>query len=326
LDFVLDLVLDLSMNLPINVSECHRFCFSGGGMNGIQFIGSLVFLQDIIDFRSYTRQVTDFFGTSVGSLCALLCYLRADFQSVKTLQLVNSFVDVVGNFDQVPLLNGRLYFHGGIHSGKHVITFLITTIHDLCGLYNPRFCDLNRLFPLDKLLVVATDVDGCCEKIFSTDQTPNIFVADAIFASMCLPFYFREFKIENQTYIDGGLMNNIPFCVDLVELFHSNLNTKQCLIFKIESHPPSTKGPLPEHHQQLTSLSSFLWAIISGSTQLFIFQKSMCKVINEVRPTLFFYTITFPSLEHAFAFNKQAVCRLLNSGENIIKNSVKEIN
>ncbi|WP_158595786.1 patatin-like phospholipase family protein [Oleomonas cavernae] len=60
------------------------------------------------------------------------------------------------------------------------------------------------------LMIVATNITGGRMTLFSADTTPNVPVADAVAASICIPAIFRPWKIEGQHYYDGGLVSNLP--------------------------------------------------------------------------------------------------------------------
>ncbi len=74
------------------------------------------------------------------------------------------------------------------------------------------FRDLTRI----PLKIVVTNLTDQTIKIFGSraDETPNEGVAEAVAASISIPFFFapRLFKIGNQAsvLVDGGLMSNFP--------------------------------------------------------------------------------------------------------------------
>lgn len=83
------------------------------------------------------------------------------------------------------------------------------------------FEDLDRAGCIP-LKIVATNVAYECLELFCLDRTPNVRVADAVAASICLPFIFKPFDhtFQRQTeldsekivgqFLDGGLVSNLP--------------------------------------------------------------------------------------------------------------------
>ncbi|MFX1767704.1 MULTISPECIES: patatin-like phospholipase family protein [Paraburkholderia] len=72
------------------------------------------------------------------------------------------------------------------------------------------------------LKIVATNVSGRCVEVFSVERTPGTTVADAVAASICLPFVFAPWRFirrrgtgvgareEECAFVDGGVMSNLP--------------------------------------------------------------------------------------------------------------------
>ena len=68
------------------------------------------------------------------------------------------------------------------------------------------------------LKLVATNVTTQSVQLFSRETTPNVVVADAVTASICLPLIFKpcQFNVQagevvtTNRYLDGGLLSNLP--------------------------------------------------------------------------------------------------------------------
>ncbi|WP_205417400.1 patatin-like phospholipase family protein [Trinickia diaoshuihuensis] len=72
------------------------------------------------------------------------------------------------------------------------------------------------------LSIVATNVTDKCGEVFSLERTPEVRVADAVAASICLPGVFRPWRfsctrrsgIDAETkmrrFLDGGFISNLP--------------------------------------------------------------------------------------------------------------------
>ncbi|MFJ5298643.1 patatin-like phospholipase family protein [Pseudomonas sp. NPDC088368] len=86
---------------------------------------------------------------------------------------------------------------------------------------NVTFADMDnaRCVPLK---IVATNVAYECLELFCLDRTPNVCVADAVAASICLPFIFRPWPVSfdrhsanaiefiDGRFLDGGIVSNLP--------------------------------------------------------------------------------------------------------------------
>lgn len=62
------------------------------------------------------------------------------------------------------------------------------------------------------LRIVAADISTRQLKLFSStsEQDKDILVADAVCASMCIPFIFRPWRIGDRYHVDGGIVSNLP--------------------------------------------------------------------------------------------------------------------
>ncbi len=60
------------------------------------------------------------------------------------------------------------------------------------------------------LKIVASNISRREATVFSFEDTPDVAVADAVAASVCLPGIFRPWQIGDDLYFDGGLVSNMP--------------------------------------------------------------------------------------------------------------------
>ena len=70
------------------------------------------------------------------------------------------------------------------------------------------------------LKIVATNSSSECLELFCLERTPNVVIADAVAASICLPVIFTPFKFAFKRigskklfqgkFLDGGLVSNLP--------------------------------------------------------------------------------------------------------------------
>lgn len=60
------------------------------------------------------------------------------------------------------------------------------------------------------LKIVSANLETQSLHLFSPEETPNVPVADAIAASICLPVIFPPWKINGDRFVDGGIVSNLP--------------------------------------------------------------------------------------------------------------------
>jgi NTE family protein len=60
------------------------------------------------------------------------------------------------------------------------------------------------------LKIVSANLSQGKLQLFSPDRTPNVPVADAVAASICLPLIFTPWIIGGELHVDGGIVSNLP--------------------------------------------------------------------------------------------------------------------
>ncbi len=60
------------------------------------------------------------------------------------------------------------------------------------------------------LKIVSSNLTNRSLYLFSPEKTPDVAVADAVIASICIPGLFEAHQIGNDLHVDGGLVSNLP--------------------------------------------------------------------------------------------------------------------
>jgi NTE family protein len=201
---------------------------AGGGVKGVGLVGAVVKLMDA-GYRAYRVA-----GTSAGSLVgAIVAAAAKDDQltgeQVKELALsinYRKFLDP-GPVESVPLLGPAwgILQGSGIYKGDYAHDFIAGQLKNLgVKTFGDLRLDDDQL-PEERryrLVVTAADVTtGQLVRLpwdyrrvygLDPDEQP---VADAVRASMSIPFFFRPLTLTGttgltSTLIDGGLLSNYP--------------------------------------------------------------------------------------------------------------------
>lgn len=162
-------------------------CFSGGGTNGIAFIGTLraLFRYGEVDWTAEDRVINHFIGTSVGALVATLLYCRIDIFTAEIAALVTDFCSFVSQTPTALLKSGF-----GLSDGDHCIQFLRRALKKQFNKENLTFVELRHIVG-GTLTLVASDLKTAEPVYISFETHPHEEVAKACFASMCLPGMFK---------------------------------------------------------------------------------------------------------------------------------------
>jgi NTE family protein len=122
----------------------------------------------------------------------------------------------------------RIFTKYGLYSGDEILKF----IHEC---YKASALELNENSTFKEfrkangkdLIVFASNLNERNINEFSALKTPDCIVAEAIRASMSIPFFFKSWQFSNKIpndhiYVDGGVMFNYPLSFFDKPRFHDN--------------------------------------------------------------------------------------------------------
>ncbi|MCR4470040.1 patatin-like phospholipase family protein [Burkholderia sp. SCN-KJ] len=125
-------------------------------------------------------------------------------------------------------------------------------------------------FPLS---IVATNVTDKCGEVFSFERTPEVRVADAVAASICLPGVFRPWRFsctrrtgidadtKERRFLDGGFISNLP--VWTLDAARELVDDSVTIAFGIVPDKPFEQSPREGHW--LGAIGS---SVIAGTMEL----------------------------------------------------------
>lgn len=213
---------------PSKPSKPADLVLSGGGVKGVGLVGAVVALMD----AGYTAQRVS--GTSAGSIVGAIVsaashgnQLTGDEVKELALQLdYHKFTDP-GALERVPLLGPSVAVARGtgIYKGDYARDWVASELKNLgVETFGDLAIDDDDL-PEErryKLAVTVADVTlgqlirlpWDYRGVYGLDPDEQS-VADAVRASMSIPFFFRPVKLAGatgltSTMVDGGLLSNFP--------------------------------------------------------------------------------------------------------------------
>ncbi len=195
----------------------------GGGVKGIGLVGA----TSVLSSKGYKfRRVA---GTSAGAIVgALLAAGMTPEATVKTMQSLDYklFRDE-GKLDKFGFAGKSLslLFEKGIYEGTYLRDWLAQQLETL-GVRT--FADLKikeewaKDLPPEqryKLVVVASDISGGRLARLPWDykryglNPDDQLVADAVRASMSIPFFYEPVNLDGNYLVDGGMLSNFPIAL-----------------------------------------------------------------------------------------------------------------
>lgn len=205
-----------------------RWCdlvLEGGGVKGLGLVGSFT---EIIKAGYGVRRVA---GTSAGAIVGSLIAagMTPDVMTATMEEVDYSKFRDEGLIDRlgIPGKSLSLLFEQGVYEGNYLRAWLTEQLERL-GVRT--FADLKITEPWAKdippsqrykLVVVASDISGgrlarlpWDYERYGLDPDKQL-VADAVRASMSIPFFYEPVKLGGHTLVDGGLLSNFP--IDLFD-------------------------------------------------------------------------------------------------------------
>lgn len=186
---------------PDDIAATRYMAFGGGGAAGILLVGALAALERhglrIADLRGAV-------GSSAGALFALAVCAGIPRATLTRIISDHHGTDLLSNVDVARLVNGL-----GLDDGSR-LRGLIDTVLVNSGLASTTtFADLLRLTGRS-FACVSTNLDRGEAFVWCADNTPDERVADAVYASMCIPMMFVPAIFRGETHVDGCLAMSLP--------------------------------------------------------------------------------------------------------------------
>ncbi|WP_186332183.1 patatin-like phospholipase family protein [Bordetella genomosp. 13] len=129
-----------------------------------------------------------------------------------------SFALLLGIMGTTGLVIARI--HSGLAPLDRIRNLVDEALAEAIGTPNQRDITFKQLTDHGKLplKLVATNLSDQSLALFCHETTPGVAVADAVAASICLPFIFRIWRFHSmahgqaamRSYLDGGVMSNLP--------------------------------------------------------------------------------------------------------------------
>uniref|UniRef100_A0A6C0I8Z7 PNPLA domain-containing protein n=1 Tax=viral metagenome TaxID=1070528 RepID=A0A6C0I8Z7_9ZZZZ len=182
----------------MKIKNIKNVIFTGGGLKGWAYIGTIQALEELIDFE-YLENVI---GVSIGSAFGLFYLLGISHEYLLELVMNLNYRDLIDTQLDKILINES------IMAGKKFKNFIKEIISTKI---DPDITFL-ELYKFSKIVytVNALNIDLYKIDYFNYKNTPNVKVIDSIVASCSIPMIFPPYKINEYHYYDGGLCNNCP--------------------------------------------------------------------------------------------------------------------
>jgi predicted acylesterase/phospholipase RssA len=189
-----------------------RLVLSGGGPRGLAILGALHY----VDENKGLNDIQEYWGTSVGSVISLLLLIGyTPFEAFHQFFMLEHFADP-STLDIQSILEESAFCPIEIFGNKvrHFVEKKLGKGVD------PTFFELYKRFG-KKIHIMGANTDTMRGECFDVDSHPLMKVSEAIEISCDLPYIFTKKKFKEQTYVDGGFINNYAVNLADDDLHHS---------------------------------------------------------------------------------------------------------
>lgn len=175
----------------------NKLVLSGGGINGIIYIGILKYLES----SNQIKYINNFVGSSVGAIVNTLICIGYSSQELEHFILYF-------NLDMIKNINiENLFTNYGIDNGNKLEIMLKCIIRNKLNID-----DISLMGLYQKTLKTNTIITTCLNDkkvIYLNHHThPNLNIIKALLMTSSIPLYFNPIKYNNKYYIDGCVLNH----------------------------------------------------------------------------------------------------------------------
>lgn len=202
------------------VSNISHIFLTGGGLKGLCYLGVMRYLY----LENIVKNIKHIVGTSIGAYFGLILGLKIPIETIE--EDIGKLVMQLGEILTIDHNNlANLFNKNGIFTYYEFFVPIIAHMKKEYGIEDITFIEFAKKTGIN-LYVNAINLNTAEKVIFSTENTPNVSVIDAVKASMSVPFLYQPVLIDGEYFMDG--------IISSFEIF-ANVDKKSQLILLLPS-------------------------------------------------------------------------------------------
>ncbi len=186
----------------MNQNNYDTLIISGGGFNGIQFMGILKYLEE----KELTSDIKKFIGVSMGAFINLLIIIGYKIKEIENFIIKFDFSKIFDlKFEKIITEENLKGLSNGENFNKLIKKFLKNKDYDDNITLNELFLKTNKNF-----IVGTTNISDDKFELINYENYPDLPVYLALRMTSCIPIFFEPIEYNNKFYIDGVMKDNFP--------------------------------------------------------------------------------------------------------------------
>tara|TARA_B100001248_G_scaffold167763_1_gene126955 strand:+ start:1949 stop:2764 length:816 start_codon:yes stop_codon:yes gene_type:complete len=175
----------------------NKLVLSGGGINGIIFLGIIKYLET----SKQLKNINTFVGSSIGSIINTLVCIGYTYNELK---------DFILDFDFTTIIEyniSNIFTDFGINLGEKFEIILKCLIKNKLNKENISLQEFYNKTNKNNIIITTCLNDKSICYIDHISH-PKLMLITALRMSTCIPLYFKPIIYEKKFYIDGSVLNH----------------------------------------------------------------------------------------------------------------------
>jgi predicted acylesterase/phospholipase RssA len=217
------------------------------------------------------EDIETYYGTSAGAILATLMALKYDWDELDNY-IINRPWHHVLKFNILEIYD--YYVNNGITDIQLINEFFSPLLKAKDISTDVTFAEFKQITGVG-LCIYSTKYTTLSIKEFSTENTPNVKVLEAVYASSALPILLKPIQIENNIYIDGSICTNYP----LSKCLEKNVDPQTVL--GIKNKYPETETAQIEHMNMFDYMTSLIFSLFTKMENAEKITNNACNICTE---------------------------------------------
>ena len=184
----------------MDLYKLNTVVLSGGGIKCIGYLGFFQSLFSKID----RKQINHYIGTSAGCIFSLVLVLGYELDQIEKIIYGYDFSVLIPNIDI-----DNIFLNCGLSDGEKIKDLIIQLIEYKGFSKDITFGELFKKTDI-KITMTLTNFTKQQIEYINHETNPNLKILDGVLATSRIPLFFYPYKINDDIYLDGAIINNYP--------------------------------------------------------------------------------------------------------------------